>query len=63
MMQSMGGFGYNAPDATSFEAILGKLLKEEREKRPALINVVIDPQAGSESGSMQGHNFAKKSSH
>lgn len=51
--EAFGGLGYWVETAEQ----LGKALKESLEsKKPALLNVIIDPSAGTESGSLTSHN-------
>jgi oxalyl-CoA decarboxylase len=53
LIEAFGGVGYHVTDTPS----LTKALKEALEAgRPALINVVIDPTAGTESGHIQNLN-------
>ena len=53
---AFGGDGYNVSTAAQLEAALQTSLKA---RRPALINVAIDPSAGVESGTVHGFNFKK----
>jgi len=53
---AFGGNGYNVSTAAQLEAALQTSLKA---RRPALINVAIDPSAGVESGTVHGFNFKK----
>ncbi|GJD08826.1 2-hydroxyacyl-CoA lyase [Galdieria sulphuraria] len=51
--EAFGGLAYWIETAEQ----LGKALRESLEaKKPALLNVVIDPSAGTESGSLTSHN-------
>ena len=53
LMDAFGGVGYNVEDTSS----LGKALEAAlAARRPALINCVIDPTAGTESGHIQSFN-------
>jgi oxalyl-CoA decarboxylase len=53
LIEAFGGTGYHVTD----EASLGKALTDAvAAGRPALINCVIDPGAGTESGHIQSFN-------
>lgn len=53
IIEAFGGVGYHVTDAASLGKALDQALKEGK---PALINAVIDPTAGTESGHIQGLN-------
>ena len=53
MMEAFGGVGYYAADTPSLTKALSDALTA---KKPALINAVIDPTAGTESGHIQSLN-------
>ncbi|MGA8898990.1 oxalyl-CoA decarboxylase [Bradyrhizobium sp.] len=53
MMEAFGGVGYYAADTPSLTKALSDALVA---KKPALINAVIDPTAGTESGHIQSLN-------
>ncbi|MCW2869498.1 oxalyl-CoA decarboxylase [Actinacidiphila oryziradicis] len=60
MIEAFGGIGYHVTDTPS----LGKALTEALEAgKPALINVVIDPTAGTESGHIQNLNPKRAVAH
>lgn len=56
-MEAMGGTGYNATTPAELTAALETAIKSGK---PGLINAVIDPQAGVESGRIQGLNIVSK---
>ena len=56
IMTAMGGKGYNVADASSLEAACTKAFAE---RKPALINVHLDPMAGVESGNVHSFNAPK----
>jgi len=56
VMQAFGGRGYDASDAAALQAACGEAFGA---RRPALINIVIDPQAGVESGTVHAFNAPK----
>ncbi|MEA5097576.1 MAG: oxalyl-CoA decarboxylase [Burkholderiaceae bacterium] len=56
-MEAMGGTGYNVTTPAEFKAALSKAVSS---KKPSLINVVVDPDAGVESGRIQGLNIVSK---
>lgn len=49
MMEAFGGVGYHVEDTASLEAAVREALEA---RKPALINAVIDPTAGTESGNI-----------
>jgi 2-hydroxyacyl-CoA lyase 1 len=53
---AFGGDGYTVETAQALESTLKAALKS---RRPTLINVTIDPQAGVESGTVHSFNFTK----
>jgi oxalyl-CoA decarboxylase len=53
MIEAFGGKGWHVTDTPSLTAALGEALAA---KKPALINAVIDPTAGTESGHIQSLN-------
>jgi oxalyl-CoA decarboxylase len=53
IIEAFGGKGYHVADTPSLTAALGEAIAA---KRPALINAVIDPTAGTESGHIQSLN-------
>jgi oxalyl-CoA decarboxylase len=53
IIEAFGGRGYHVTDTPSLSAALGEAIAS---KRPALINAVIDPTAGTESGHIQSLN-------
>jgi oxalyl-CoA decarboxylase len=60
MIEAFGGVGYNAEDKASLAKALTEALAA---KRPALINCVIDPAAGTESGHITNLNPNSAVSH
>jgi len=58
VMAAFGGRGFRAADAACLEAALGLALVGG----PALVDVIIDPMAGEESGSVHAFNAPKDSS-
>jgi len=56
-MEAMGGTGYNATTPAELAAALEAAIKSGK---PSMINAVIDPQAGVESGRIQGLNIVSK---
>jgi thiamine pyrophosphate-dependent acetolactate synthase large subunit-like protein len=56
LMEAFGGEGVEAATADELAAALKKALDSGR---PTLINVVIDPQAGVESGNVHAFNAPK----
>ena len=57
-MAAFGGRGFRATDKASLDAALAAALTGG----PALVDVVIDPAAGEESGSVHAFNAPKGSS-
>ena len=53
MMEAFGGDGYYVKDEQSFAAALKQAFAA---RKPAVVNVAIDPMAGSESGSLTHKN-------
>jgi oxalyl-CoA decarboxylase len=53
IIEAFGGKGYHVTDTPELTAVLGEALAS---RRPALINAVIDPTAGTESGHIQSLN-------
>ncbi|MCM1128570.1 MAG: oxalyl-CoA decarboxylase [Alistipes senegalensis] len=57
MIEAFGGKGYNATTPAEVEAALEEAIKS---KQPCLINVVLDPDAGVESGRISNLNIERK---
>jgi 2-hydroxyacyl-CoA lyase 1 len=53
MMEAFGGKGYLAETPDELKSALSESF---RARKPAVINVIIDPYAGAESGRMQHKN-------
>jgi oxalyl-CoA decarboxylase len=53
MIEAFGGVGYHATDTATLTKVLDEAIKAGK---PALINAVIDPKAGTESGHIQNLN-------
>src|SRR5690606_1458632 len=49
MMEAFGGVGYHVEDSASLESAVREAIEA---RKPALINAVIDPTAGTESGNI-----------
>lgn len=56
VMSALGGDGYHATTQAELRAAV---MTSFAAKRPALINVVIDPHAGVESGNVHSFNTTK----
>src|SRR5699024_4968982 len=57
MMEAFGGVGYHVEDSASLQAAVKEALEA---RKPALINAVIDPTAGTESGNITHLNPQSK---
>lgn len=57
MIEAFGGTGYNVTTPEEFASALETAIKS---KKPSLINVVLDPDAGVESGRISGLNIERK---
>ncbi|MCM1511730.1 MAG: oxalyl-CoA decarboxylase [Oxalobacter formigenes] len=57
MIEAFGGKGYNATTPAEVEAALEEAIKS---KKPCLINIVLDPDAGVESGRISNLNIERK---
>jgi len=57
MIEAFGGTGYNATTPEELGSMLETAIKSGK---PSLINVVLDPDAGVESGRIQGLNIVRK---
>jgi oxalyl-CoA decarboxylase len=57
MMQAFGGVGYNATTPEELSEMLDTAIQS---RKPTMINVVLDPDAGVESGRIQGLNIVRK---
>jgi oxalyl-CoA decarboxylase len=53
MIEAFGGVGYHVTDTATLTKVLDEAIKAGK---PALINAVIDPKAGTESGHIQNLN-------
>lgn len=53
LIEAFGGKGYRVETPTELKSALGESFKA---RKPAVINVIIDPYAGSESGRLQHKN-------
>lgn len=56
VMSALGGDGYHATTQAELHAAV---MTSFAAKRPALINIVIDPHAGVESGNVHSFNTTK----
>lgn len=56
LMSAFGGDGYNAASAQELGEVCRKAFAA---KRPAVVNVVLDPMAGVESGNVHAFNAPK----
>lgn len=53
MMEAFGGVGYNVEDTVTLTSVVREALEA---RKPALVNIIIDPTAGTESGHIQNLN-------
>ncbi len=56
LMQAFGGEGYNAASAEELQQVCRRAFGA---RRPAVVNVVLDPMAGVESGNVHAFNAPK----